>query len=44
MSNIAYKTFEDAVAKLKAHAKIALHFHPDKPDPTMKSVAEALLE
>ncbi|AJS58961.1 DUF3626 domain-containing protein [Paenibacillus sp. IHBB 10380] len=45
ISNIAYKTFEDAVVKLKAHAKIALHFHPDRPDPTnMKSVAEALLE
>lgn len=44
MSNIAPKPLEEAVAKLKAHAKIALHFHPDRPDPTMKSVAEALLE
>ncbi|MBP1966702.1 hypothetical protein J2Z65_005962 [Paenibacillus aceris] len=44
MSNIAFDTFEDTVAKLKAHAKVALHFHPDRPDPTMKSVAEALLE
>jgi hypothetical protein len=43
-SNILRNTFEDAIAKLKAHAKIALHFHPDRPDPTMKSVAEALLE
>lgn len=44
MSNISRRTFDDAVAKLKAHARIALHFHPDRPDPAMKSVAEALLE
>lgn len=45
MSNIECETFENAVAKIKAHARIALHFHPDRPDPTtMKTVAEALLE
>ncbi|MCP1185661.1 DUF3626 domain-containing protein [Paenibacillus sp. 1781tsa1] len=44
MSNIELKTFEDAVAKLKSHARIALHFHPDRLDPNMKSVAEALFE
>ncbi|MCE5172839.1 DUF3626 domain-containing protein [Paenibacillus profundus] len=44
MSNIAQHTFEDAVNKLKSHTRVALHFHPDRPDPTMKSVAEALLE
>lgn len=44
MSNITQKTFEDAVSKLKSHAKIALHFHPDRPDLTMKSVADCLLE
>ncbi|MGG4128762.1 DUF3626 domain-containing protein [Paenibacillus illinoisensis] len=44
MSNIELKTFEDAVNKLKSHASIALHFHPDRLDPTMKSVAEGLLE
>lgn len=44
MSSIELKTFEDAVTKLKSHASIALHFHPDRLDPNMKSVAEALLE
>lgn len=44
MSNIERKTFEHAVTKLKSHVSIALHFHPDRLDPTMKSVAEALLE
>lgn len=44
MSNIELKTFEDAITKLKSHASIALHFHPDRLDPNMKSVAEALLE
>lgn len=44
MSNVERRTFEEAVAKLKKHARVALHFHPDRPDPMMKSVAEALLE
>ncbi|UNK20749.1 DUF3626 domain-containing protein [Paenibacillus sp. N3/727] len=44
MSNIDREAFEDAVAKIKSHARIALHFHPDRLDPAKKSVAEALLE
>lgn len=44
MSNVERKTFEEAITKLKTHARIAIHFHPDRPDPTMKSVAEALLD
>ncbi|KKI90412.1 hypothetical protein WQ54_20860 [Bacillus sp. SA1-12] len=44
MSNLSQVLFEKAVYKLKTHARIALHFHPDRPDSTMKSVAEALLE
>ena len=44
MSNIERKTFEDAVVKLKKYARVALHFHPDRPNPTMKRVAESLLE
>ncbi len=44
MSNIARQTYEDAVGKIKSHARVALHFHPDRPDPAMKTVAEALLE
>lgn len=44
MSNTSRQTYEAALAKLKSHARIALHFHPDRPDPTLKTVAEALLE
>lgn len=44
MSNIDPSTFEEASAKLKTQARIALHFHPDRPDPVMKSIAQALLE
>lgn len=44
MSNIVRNTFEHAIAKLKKYARVALHFHPDRPGPTMESVAEALLE
>ncbi len=44
MSNIGQERFEEAVAKLKKYARVALHFHPDRPGPTMKSVAETLLE
>lgn len=43
-SNVGRNTLQDAVIKLKKHARVALQFHPDRPDPTMKSVAEALLE
>jgi hypothetical protein len=44
MSNISDKIFENAVAIIKARARIGLHFHPDRPDSTMRTVAEALLE
>ncbi|MCP1396892.1 MULTISPECIES: DUF3626 domain-containing protein [Bacillus cereus group] len=44
MSNITDEIFEEAVANLKSHARIALHFHPDRLDSSMKSVAEALFE
>ncbi|WP_462412475.1 DUF3626 domain-containing protein [Neobacillus sp. Marseille-QA0830] len=44
MSNIPVDIFEAAVSSLKANARIGLHFHPDRPDSSMKSVAEALLE
>jgi len=44
MSNIDWKTFEDAAAKIKTHAKVGLHFHPDRLDSTMKTIAESLLE
>lgn len=44
MSNISLRTFEDAVSKLQLNARVALHFHPDRPAADMKCVAELLLE
>jgi len=44
MSNVSQETFEQAVAQLKMNSRVALHFHPDRLDPQMKTVAEALLE
>ena len=44
MSNISNELFENAVDKIKAHAKIGLHFHPDRSNSNMKIVAESLLE
>ena len=35
---------KDAITKMKSHARVALHFHPDRPDPTMNTVAKAMLE
>jgi DNA-directed RNA polymerase subunit F len=31
MSNIDQKAFGEAVDKIKGHARVALHFHPDRP-------------
>ncbi|RJE86938.1 DUF3626 domain-containing protein [Paenibacillus sp. 1011MAR3C5] len=44
MSNIHGETLEQAVASMNQHARVALHFHPDRLNPAMKSIAEALLE
>ncbi|WP_188887123.1 DUF3626 domain-containing protein [Paenibacillus radicis (ex Gao et al. 2016)] len=44
LSNISLSSFEDAVSKLRSHARVALHFHPDRPLADKKSVAQALLE
>jgi hypothetical protein len=44
MSDISALTFEKAVSTLKAKARIGLHFHPDRPYSTLKSVAESLLD
>jgi Protein of unknown function (DUF3626) len=44
MSNITDDVFHQAVRKLKDHARIALHFHPDRPSSTMESIAEALYQ
>ncbi|WP_028560297.1 DUF3626 domain-containing protein [Paenibacillus pinihumi] len=44
MSNIPWQSYETAVMKMFSHARVALHFHPDRPVGDMSSVAEALLE
>ncbi|MEC0129135.1 DUF3626 domain-containing protein [Paenibacillus pabuli] len=44
LSNIPWNTFEEAVRKIKSHARVALHFHPDRPVVDMKSVAQSLFE
>ena len=44
MSNISTEVFDKAILNLKQNARIALHFHPDRPDSNMKTVAKAHLE
>ncbi|SEK25016.1 Protein of unknown function [Paenibacillus sp. OK003] len=44
LSNIPWNTFEEVVQMIKSHARVALHFHPDRPVLDMKSVAQSLLE
>lgn len=44
MSNISNARFELFMEKIKSEARVALHFHPDRLDPFLKSVAEALHE
>jgi len=43
MSNLGQDVFESAVSKMKSHARVALHFHPDRLDFKLHSVAEDLL-
>jgi len=44
MSNIPRNWFDAAVGLLKRNARVALHFHPDRPDPTLTRVADAMLD
>lgn len=44
MSNIPITAFEEAVQNIKTHARVALHFHPDRPDQNLQTVAESLLD
>lgn len=43
MSNLAAEAFELGVANILKHARVALHFHPDRPDAQLRTVAENLL-
>ncbi len=44
MSNVSSKDLEEAIGQLETHARVGLHFHPDRLDPVRRSVAGALLE
>lgn len=44
MSNIAKDTLEQAINSINRHARVALHFHPDRLNAAKISIAEALLE
>jgi len=44
MSNISQESFDKTISLLKSNARVALHFHPDRLDCRMKSVAENFLD
>jgi hypothetical protein len=44
MSNIPRTVFDSAVDRLKTYARVALHFHPDRPDLDLRPIAAALLD
>src|SRR4051812_46415766 len=44
MSNLSAPALERGVAAIRRHARVALHFHPDRPDAGGRTVAEALLD
>lgn len=43
MSNIAQEDFTQALLSIQRHARVALHFHPDRLSPRLTSVAELFL-
>ncbi len=43
MSNVARKDLDDAVSAIRGHARVGLHFHPDRLDEKMNRVAESLI-
>jgi hypothetical protein len=44
MSNAPQSDFDALIEKTKSKARVAIQFHPDRLDPHLKSVAEALLD
>jgi hypothetical protein len=44
MSNVPIETLDDVRQAIAQHARIALHFHPDRPSRSGHTVVEALLE
>lgn len=43
MCDLAAGEIRDALLSIRRHARVALHFHPDRPDATGQTVARALL-
>lgn len=43
MSNIAQEDFPQALSSIQSHARVALHFHPDRLSQNLTSVADLLL-
>ncbi|MFD2117563.1 DUF3626 domain-containing protein [Paenibacillus yanchengensis] len=44
MSNIPRSDYEESIEKLRLDARVALHFHPDRPLDRERNVAQALLQ
>ena len=43
MSNLPSSDIDEAIASIRQHARVGLHFHPDRLNPSGRSVAEMLL-
>ena len=43
MCDLAAEDLDAALASIRQHARVAIHFHPDRPDATGRTVAAALL-
>ena len=44
MSNMTWAAYDEAMERLRSCARVALHFHPDRPDTNGRSVAAAILD
>jgi uncharacterized protein DUF3626 len=44
MSNATCAAYDEAIAQLRSRARVALHFHPDRPDANGRSVAAGILD
>ena len=44
MSNLQIRDYDHTITALRQHARVALHFHPDRPDSRGRLVVEGLLD
>lgn len=44
MSSATWAAYDDAMAMLRSRARVAVHFHPDRPDVNGRSVAAGILD